>query len=299
MVINQIQDSDAIILNSLDSYLKAQNLPAYLDPRERLAINEQARNCFYSDVVQRTPRVAAFILSSDIETNDFAKGLFKAMHRHVLDPAFVTILLDYLRKRNDPEECSITGALLTKIMQKHFNTIINSEDGKKKGKEAEVSKKDYEDVEHIRVALYTLFANEIAIIRTKYPEIKENDLCSLATSLAMNNGDTITEIIAADLPVTADVFNMLKNPTNVIRASLLLKAADFVKLSKNQEAFIESLKRWIYDRLNSITSQECYQFLVNTYGSIEPNVSEYLIQIKDCSKQYSNLCEVVKFIIKK
>ena len=301
MVINQIQDSDVIVLNSIDSYLKSQNVPAYLDPRERLAVTEQARDNLYSDIATRTPRIAAYILSADMERDEFAKGLFKAMYRHVLDPAFVKILLDYLAHRNDPDENSVTGALLTKLMQKHFNTSPKAETDKKKGKteEASITEKDFEDVEHIRLALYTLFANEIAIIRTKYPELKEGCLCSLATAIAMNNVDTITEIISADLPVTAEVFNMLKNPGNVIRAALLLKAADYTKLTKNQEAFIDSLKRWVYDKLDTISTQECYQFLVNVYGSVEPNVSEYLIQIKDCSKQYRNLTEVVKFIVKK
>ena len=113
----------------------------------------------------------------------------------------------------------------------------------------------------------------------------------------MRRVSTIKEIIASDFPITANVFDCVKDPSNLIRSSLLLDKSELPKLSTNQNAFVESLKRWVYDKLNILQTQVIYQFLVATYGTQKPDVTTKVINPKDCGPQYANLFTVAKQMI--
>lgn len=302
MVINQITDTDEIILNSVESYLKKIGTPVGQNGQEQLYIMEQARDYLYSDIAQRVPRVAAYILSADMENDKYAKGLFLALSKHALDPVFIDILMQYLTKINSPEENGVTGALLVKIMNKYIDQNWKEPTKPKKGEkgsEAETSKNDtsLRAIEHIQKAVNQLLGQMSSIIRTRCGNITQSEASAIAACIAMNNKQTITEIINSDLPITAQIFDVLSDPSVLIKSALLIEKTEFPKLSTNQSAFVESLKRWVYDKLNVIPTQTSYQFLVATYGSRTPDVSKYLIQIKDCGTQYSNLLIVAKQLV--
>jgi len=292
-----------IILQSVESYLKTLNTPISQNPQEKLIVFQKARNYLYSDIVQRVPRVASYILSTDMETDTTAQGLFIGLYNHSLTPEFVDILMQYLDKSNIPEENGIVGALLVKIMNKYIDNNWKdpskpSKKGDKNSDKEETPKNDMSAIKHIQDAVNKLLGDLASIICTRCGNLTHTESLAIAAAIAMNNKDTIREIINSDLPVTADIFGVLNDPSNIIKSSLLIEKAEFAKTSTNQGTFIESLKRWIYHMLNVLPMQTSFQFLVSTYGSMKPDVSKYLIQIRDCSKQqYPNLHEVAKTIV--
>ena len=110
MIPTRITDSDMIILQSVDSYIESQRIPTSQNPQEKLFVYQQARDFLYSDIVRRTPRVAAYILSADMENDTRAQGLNIALSHHLMDPVFVDILMQYLGKSGTADECRMTGA---------------------------------------------------------------------------------------------------------------------------------------------------------------------------------------------
>lgn len=316
MINNRICDSDVIILQSVESYLRSMNVPMAQNPQERIMVTQQARDYLYSDIVQRVPRVAAYILSTDMEVDTIAQGLNISLSKHVMDPIFINILMQYLSKRNNAEENAITGAYLAKVLNKWLETNINkkvdktpttpttTKKGEKESTSSDVTTKpeaNLEQVAHIKNALNQLLGNITSIVSTKSPTLTYDQSLAIAACIAMNNGDTIKEIIASDFPVTADIFDIVSDPSNIIKSALLLEKNDLPnKPTTNQTAFMESLKRWVYNKLNIIPTQTSYQFLVATYGSASSvNVSTKFINPKDCGTMYSNLLTVAKQLINK
>lgn len=289
-----ITDSDMIILQSVESYLKQMGAPACPRPNEQLMLTQQARDYLYSDIVQRVPRIASYIMASDLKEDKIASGLFIALSKHAMDPIFINLLMQYLMRSNNQNENGIVGSLLAKIMNNYIESVTVKDKSKKETKD---SAPDMKPIEHIQKAVNSLLGSLANIISTRCGNLSYVEALAVAACVAMNNKDTLTEIISSDLPITAQLFDVVEDPSNLIKSALLLDKNDFVKLTANQSAFIESLKRWVYDKLNYLPTQTSYQFLVSVYGSIKPDVSKYLIQIKDCGTQYSNLLVIAKQLI--
>jgi hypothetical protein len=295
---NRITDSDMIILQSVESYLKSIGTPPSRNPQEGLFVHQQARDFLYSDIVQRVPRVVGYLLSADMETDTVAQGLNIALSKHIMDPVFVNILMQYLSKHSTPDESSLVGAYLAKVLNKWLEQNTKEPEKSKKGEKTETtSSPNLETVAHIKQAIDQLLGNITQIIATRCGNLTGNQSLAIAACLAMNNNDTIKEVISSDLPITAQLFDVVKDPSNLIRSALLLEKTEIAKLSTNQSAFVDSLKRWVYDKLNQITTQQTYQFLVYVYGTTKPDVSTKFINPKDCGTQYSNLLTVAKQMI--
>lgn len=302
-MLKQITDSDMIILNSVESYLKTLGTPVMQNPQEQLMVVQQAKEFMYSDIARRVPRVASYILSADMETDTVAQGLFFALSKHLMDPIFVQVLMQYLQQMNNGEDNGITGAFMAKVMNRYMeanwkeNTTPTKKDKKDKTETTPVVN-DMSAIKHIQEAVHYLLGNMAGLITSRCGNLTQSEAIAIAACIAMNNRDTITEIIKSDLPVTADIFNIVQDPSNIIKHSLLLDKGEFTKLSSNQNAFVDSLRRWVYDKLNIIPTQESFKFLVSVYGSIRPtDTGNLLIQLKDCGMQYSNLLTVAKGLI--
>lgn len=285
----QILPSDELVLESVESYLKKNGSMSMCS--DKLVATQQTRDYLYSQIVVNVPRIAACIMDSQLLENDLrVQGLYSALSKHALDPAFIDVLMQYLATVHDQEQNAVTGALLVKILNKYIET-----------KMAETKKKDekpnLEEVAHLRRAVGTLLSDISSIVSVRCGNLTDLQAISIAACIAMNNSDTITEIIASDFAVTANLFDILKDPSAIITAALKLKKSDYTKTTANQKAFIDSLKRWVYDKLNVIPVTTCRQFLISVYGSPNPNVDEFLIQLKDCGTQYSNLLIVAKQMI--
>ena len=305
MIPTTITDSDMICLQSVESFLRERNTPLNQSPQERVIVTQQARDWLYSEIVRRFTRVAGYILQADLETDDMAKGLNHSLSKHLLDPVFVNILMSYLAKENQAEANSITGAYLAKVLNKWMEQNLKPATPTKGKKDSETATEPTEDplapVQHLKNAVYALLGNMAKIISVKNADLNEGQSVAIAACLAMNNSSTIHEIIASDFPITADVFDIYADPSNIIKSILLLKKDDLpAKPSVNQTAFINSLKRWVYDMLNKIPTQSIFQFLVSTYGGMTSvDVSDKFINPKDCGTQYSNLLTVAKQLINK
>ena len=303
MVTNQITDSDMIVLQSVESYLKSLGTPAATNPQEQLYITQQARDYLYSDIAQRVPRIAAYIMTADMEHDTVAQGFFYALTKHSMDPVFINILMQYLTRMPDRDEMAITGALLVKILNKHYESESKAPKTtkvKKGEKELDAPvdpNKELEKYDYIRQAVNYLLGDLARLIATKCGNLNQNQALAIAACLAMNSQDTIKEIIASDMPVSAQLFDIVENPTNLVRGALLLDKSEYTKLTPNQKEFIESLKYWVYDKLNVIPTQTSYQVLVSVYGSVKPDVSKYLINPRDCGNKYPNLKLVANQLI--
>lgn len=298
MVYSQQYPGDVNFLDSIDSYMRKIGVPMNLSPQERLTITEQARNTLYSYDVQCLERVAVKILESDLETDNEAKGLWIAFKNHVMDPIFVQIMMQYLYTRNTPTINGRIGALLSRVVDQY---VEEHWDPKKKGNKDEAVP-TFEEIDHIKAAIETLLGQTANNLQTKCGNLNHIEALFIAACLAMNSKDTISEILRADTAITADIFKDLTDPDPIIRASLKLLKADVpTKPTKNQEAFLESLKRWIFDKLNDIPGGDTvlYQYLVDVYGSVKPDVSPYYIQIKDCGTTRTHLLTVAKQIVNK
>lgn len=310
MTTTQFLDSDMIVLNTVESYLKNLGVnTSTLTPEAHLTLVQNARDFLYSEIVQRVPNIAPSLLRADLDVDDRAKALYMALSEHVMDPIFVQMLLQYLntvtRNQRDNRTNMIVGALLTKICSKyildHTHTVPKKDkkDDKKDDKKYELetpTKNDLDKIVHLQEAIKVLLGPVADIIATRCGNLNFTEALAIAACIATNDSHTITEIIASDLPVTADIFNILVNPSEIIKAALLLEKKDYTKLTENQEKFIESLKRWVFTKLDKeATQQQAYSFLLSVYGP-RPDTNKYIVNIKDCGTSYSNLLTVAKFM---
>lgn len=305
MVYSQMYPGDVNFLDSVDTYLQKIGVPRGISPQERLTIAEQARTSLYSYDVQCLPRIADKILEADMETDQEARALWLAFQHHVMDPVFIQFTMQFLFARNDPSLNGKIGALLSKFLNKYVEEHLTKKDDKdKKGKDkVEEKAPNFEEIKHIEAAVEELLGRTANSIQVECGNLTHPEALFIAACIAMNSQKTIKEILDADIPITADLFtNLHVNPGNLVTGSLTLLKADVpTKPTANQSAFLESLKRWVYTKLDTIEggSTVCYQYLVGVYGSVKPDVSPYYIQIKDCGTMYANLLPVAKQIVNK
>jgi len=307
MTYSQMYPGDASFLDSIESYMKKLNISPYISPQERLTLTEQARASLYSYDAQCLPRVAEKILTSDMDSDTEARGLWIAFSNHIMDPIFIDITIQFLRTRNDPALNGMIGALLTKAVDQYLEKHMPKKEEKKDKSPKSTSAEDsavptFDEIKHIQAAIEELLGPTANSIQVRCGNLTHPEALFIAACVAMNSQKTIKEILDSNLPITADVFNNLADPDPIIRGALTLLKADIPsKPTANQNAFLESLKRWIYTMLEKIPggTTVCYQYLVGVYESVSPDVSPYYIQIKDCGTMYTNLLTVAKQIVNK
>lgn len=307
MVYSQMYPGDVNFLDSVDTYLQKTGVPRGITPQERLAIAEQARTSLYSYDVQCLPRIAQKILESDLETDREANALWIAFQHHVMDPVFVQFTMQYLNTRSDVTINGQVGALLSKVVEQYLTEHWqkkDEKDAKKKDKEEPKATPDFQEIKHIQVAIEQLLGTTANAIQVECGNLTHTEALYIAACIAMNSKETIKEILRSDLAITAELFTNIHmtNVGNMVTAALRFLKADIpTKPTANQSAFLESLKRWVYKMLDSVDggSTVCYQYLVDVYGSVKPDVSPYYIQIKDCGTSYPNLLPVAKQIVNK
>lgn len=302
---NRITDSDMIMLESVDSYLQKQRVPLSCSPQEKFFVVQSAKEYLYSEIANRLPRVAGYILSANMETDEFAKGLNASLSKHLMDPICVNIIMQELGRSNDSVSNCIVGAYFTKVLNNWMSQNIKTDEKNKKGEVVNAAPKlevQIEPVKHIDAAINMLLGFMIAQVKAKCVNLNESECKAVAACLAINNSSTVIDLINSDLPITADLFDIILavygSLDNIMRDVLLLEKtnADLpTKLSTNQTAFVDSLKRWVYRNLQGIPIQQSYQFLVATYGAINNiDISNKFINLRDCGNQYPNIVELNK-----
>ena len=292
-------EGSVTFLDSIPSYLKKTGIQIdAMRPEQRLSVLEQARNSLYSYCAQVSPDVAKRILQSDLETDQEAQALMLAMYNHSMDPAFITILMQFLASRNDPSLNGVIGAVLVKVLSQYFETHTpKDKDKKKDGAQPEINTSE---VKHIQGAVETLLGSMADLIVTTCGNMQHEEALAVAACLAMNNDQTIIELVNSNVPIKATIFDqILANPGGIIQGALLLKKSDLpTKLTPVQTEFLNSLKEWLYDMLDKKPegSLQLYNYLVSVYGSVKPDLSPYYIQLKDCGTRFTNLIQVAKQI---
>lgn len=313
MIQTGITSSDRICLYSVDSYLKEErhiNLNNFnQSPQEKVTLYEQGRNYLYSEIIQRLPRIAGYILNADLATDSYAQGLDTSISKHVMDPIFVQLTMMYLQKLNESDSCTIVGAYFAKIVSRWVENQKTKtvEAPAKKGKNldekpataSEPEKNiNSDEVRHITEAVDRLLGHITAMVSSKCINLNKYQCLSVAAALGMENRETLIELINSDLSITADVFDIYRDPREIIKSILLLDKTDIpAKPTTNQQAFLDSMNRWVFNKLNTITIQECYTFLISVYGTSLIDVSTKYINPKDCGTVYSNLLTVAKTLI--
>lgn len=305
-----------IVLESAESYLaKIQPQLNNANPQEKLMAYQQAKDNLYRSIVVLVPMIAEYVNGADLETDTYAQGLWLAMCNHCKDPDFVKLLLDFLHYSNNPDYNRATGALLSKVASKLLKdkkaeaakkaatTTTTKKD--KDGKETTVAVKqeiDTSDIAHIYTAVKLMLGDVMTIVRERCGNLTEPEALGIAACLGMNSKDTIDQILTMNLPVTANLFDIVayRDPTRLLTAALLMEPPKIAKLTPNQQTFLDSLKRWVYDKLNIISEQQAYQFLLSVYGPnpTQKDIGKYFINVRDCGNQYSNLLAVAKYLIK-
>jgi hypothetical protein len=303
------------MLESVESYLAKINPQINsmaTTAQEKLMLHQQARDSLYRSIVVMVPQIARDIIKSDLEKDPYAQGLWIALCNHCKDPVFVKLLMDFLQYSNNPEYNRATAAILTKIASQILKDKKNAAakaaatTTKKDSNKIEGTSKpgeiDNSDVAHIYNAVRILLSDVQMIVRERCGNLSEAEALSIAACLCMNSKETIDQILNSDLPVTAQLFDIVsyRNPTNLLVAALTMEHPKIAKPTQNQTAFLESLKRWVYDKLNSIPELQCSQFLTSVYGPnpTQKDLCNYFINVKDCGKQYSNLLAAAMYLIK-
>lgn len=312
-----IENAAKLTLNSVDSYIKMQNMPAPTTPEEALYMKQNAKKPFYSKIVPACPILMQYILESDMQTNQQAIALDFAYKKHVVDPEFVDMLMQYLAGPDQSAGArAAVGSYLSlclndlleqttkKIIQVPHVENVKAKDGKSTETVTKMIDKEIvdrvvkpEDVKHISEAVSVLLGSTANWIQSEYPTLNDGEALAVAASVCMANAFSIKMLLELNLAITAKIFDMLDNDgqNKIITSALELKKDDFPKTAGNQQAFIDSLKRWVYGKLNFLDTSTCYQFLVGVYGSAKPaDLSTRLIYIKDCGTSYVNLLQVAK-----
>lgn len=285
-------------LDSIQSYMQKQRISVdTMRPEQRLSVIEQSRNCLYSYDAQIIGDVANRILQSDLDNDPDAQALMYAFYKHAQDPAFISIVLQYLATQNKPSLNGVVGAVLVKVLAKYYEEHAPKEKDKKKD---DATVPSYPEIKHIQAAVETLLGAMADQIVVSCGNMTHDSALAVAACLAMNNDQTIIEIIRSDLPIKASIFSdVLGNPGGIVQGALRLKKSDIhTKLTANQTEFLNSLKQWLYKMLDEKPegNLQLYNYLVSVYGSVKPDLSPYYIQLKDCGTGYPNLITVAKQI---
>lgn len=292
----RLVDSDIICLDSVESYLKRINAPYPRTPEEKLVLMQMGRDQLYSDIANRLPRVAAYLLEvANPEEDDKAKGLIRSIENHCMDAAFVNIVMQRLRTEGFVDDCHIIGALFVTVADRYFTK--NRPNTKLKPEEEKAHmEKLATDIQHLKDAANILLSDIIEDVSRICPGLApDTDRLAVAAAISVNNETTLKELMNFNGEITADIFKIYKDPENIIKAALLMKKVDYPKLTAHQKTFVDSLTNFVFAKLNMLDMTMCYRFLVSTYQNLNPNTGEYLICVTDASKSaYPNLHEVVR-----
>lgn len=304
---------DALILDSVESYMQKCGVKLSTDPSDRINQIAAFRSNLYSKDVERMPVYAAYLLSTDnYETDGYAKGLYDAITHHVLDPEFINVLLEFLDRRTGtdaPKERLFVGALLIDIVlhfiHEHEKPKDAPSDSKKKSKDKDkdeelaLSDEDYRLIEPARNAALLLVGNIAKDVQGVCAELPDELAVIVGAAISVGGKSAIMKLLSLDIPITADVFDIVSDDrevfNSIMKEALLLEKADFTKVTENQKVFLDSLKRYVFTSLNAIENpQRIYQFLIFAYGTQSPDIQKYLIPVNVCGPSYGYLHLVAK-----
>lgn len=322
-------EKDAILtIQSLTSYMAKNQIPKGTNPIESLDIEEMVALPFYRKIVPAAPALMQYILESDLSTDDLAQALDYAYKHHVLvgTKDNKRIFLELLKQDLAQPSASVgaraaVGAYLTVLLNDLIssNNVISTTptvvEEPKDDKKKDAKKKEDKVVEAAPVAstnkpaidevtmnaisetISYLLGNTASYIQSEYPTLSDREALAVAAALSMANGYTVESLIELKLPITAKIFEVLDSAgqDKIIKSALYLNKEDFIKVTPVQQQFIDSLKQWVYGKLNGLVGGGCFGYLIHVYGSAKPQgLNTKLIYIKDCGTAYPNLLQTAR-----
>ena len=304
---------DTILMENVESLMAKQQVgyPGGITPQQYAYAEEVTRQNFYLKAVPRVPRVVQYIFEADLDTDQKAAGLeYGLKNLLIYDANFLVSLMTYLAQPNmNPNGIAAVGAFMVKIINEYAEKM--GEDGKGK-KTDEKGEKDAEaeGIERISKNVGTLLRNVVEIVDINCPGLSDSEKLATAAAIAMQNEQTIGILLQNNLPVTANLLDIIRNSGNnkgmnlVIASAFLLEKKDFPKLTENQEKFIDSLSTYVFKLVNEKGPTESGALFAWIYGSMDCrniDLEKYIIDPRACGTQYSRLHATAKsmFPVKK
>lgn len=303
-----ITNADKVVLENVESFLRTQGIRLSADPKERIFQETRGKEALYSEIVRRLSRVCRFILDAD-DDSSAAKALNYALSNHVDDPAFTSVVEQYFRSSGESiEQRGCVGALFTSYLSEKLSKrkpIDTKADKETKEATKKANEQIEESVVHINACIKNLLGPVVDEISNVTTNLDEHQILAVAAAVAMDCEQTYENILDSDIPVTADVFtpNIVRDPSRLVRAALLMSKDKYSKYtSKNQKEFLESLKRWVYNKLNILSPHQCYDFLAGTYQKTkfkkdDKSADVLFINVRDCGTKYTNLLTASKILL--
>jgi hypothetical protein len=304
-----LDPGDHILTENVESLMAKQQVgyPGGITPQQYAYAEEVTRQNFYLDAVPRVPRVIQYIFESDLDTDKTAAGLeYGIKNLLVYDPNFLVSLMTYLAQPTiNPNGIAAVGAFMVKIMTEYADKLKEAADTKKDKDKTEKVEKDEEaeGIERISKNVGTLLRNVVEIVDINCPGLTETEKLATAAAIAMQNHQTLGILLQNDLPVTANLIDIIRNSGNnkgmnlVIASAFLLEKKDFPKLTENQEKFIDSLSTYVFKLINEKGPTEICALFGWIYGSYDcrnVDLEKYIIDPRACGTQYSRLHATIK-----
>jgi hypothetical protein len=304
-----LDPGDHILTENVESLMAKQQVgyPGGITPQQYAYAEEVTRQNFYLDAVPRVPRVIQYIFESDLDTDKTAAGLeYGIKNLLIYDPNFLVSLMTYLAQPTiNPNGIAAVGAFMVKIMTEYADKLKEAAETKKDKDKTEKVEKDEEaeGIERISKNVGTLLRNVVEIVDINCPGLTETEKLATAAAIAMQNHQTLGILLQNNLPVTANLLDIIRNSGNnkgmnlVIASAFLLEKKDFPKLTENQEKFIDSLSTYVFKLINEKGPTEICALFGWIYGSYDcrnVDLEKYIIDPRACGTQYSRLHATIK-----
>lgn len=302
-----LDPGDHILTENVESLMAKQQVgyPGGITPQQYAYAEEVTRQNFYLDAVPRVPRVIQYIFESDLDTDKTAAGLeYGIKNLLIYDPNFLVSLMTYLAQPTiNPNGIAAVGAFMVKIMTEYADKLKEAADTKKDKTEKVEKDEEAEGIERISKNVGTLLRNVVEIVDINCPGLTETEKLATAAAIAMQNHQTLGILLQNDLPVTANLIDIIRNSGNnkgmnlVIASAFLLEKKDFPKLTENQEKFIDSLSTYVFKLINEKGPTEICALFGWIYGSYDcrnVDLEKYIIDPRACGTQYSRLHATIK-----
>lgn len=302
-----LDPGDHILTENVESLMAKQQVgyPGGITPQQYAYAEEVTRQNFYLDAVPRVPRVIQYIFESDLDTDKTAAGLeYGIKNLLIYDPNFLVSLMTYLAQPTiNPNGIAAVGAFMVKIMTEYADKLKEAADTKKDKTEKVEKDEEAEGIERISKNVGTLLRNVVEIVDINCPGLTETEKLATAAAIAMQNHQTLGILLQNNLPVTANLLDIIRNSGNnkgmnlVIASAFLLEKKDFPKLTENQEKFIDSLSTYVFKLINEKGPTEICALFGWIYGSYDcrnVDLEKYIIDPRACGTQYSRLHATIK-----
>lgn len=314
-----LDPEDNILMENVESLMAKQQVsyPGGITPQQYAYAEEVTRQNFYLKAIPRVPRVVQYIFEADLETDQMAAGLeFGIKKLLIYDASFLSSLMAFLAQPNiNPAGVAAVGAFMVKIINEYAEKLkekAGDAKGKKKEDASDAKDAEAEGIERLNKNVGILLRNVVEVVDINCPGLSDAEKIATAAAIAMQNEQTVGILLQNNLPVTANLIDIIRGSGNnkamnlIIASAFLLERKDFPKLTENQEKFIDSLTTYVFKLINEKGPTEIWSLFawiydIRTVDCKNVNLENYIIDPRSCGTQYSRLHAAVKqmFPVKK